>query len=67
MTVKPIDLMQRLIEVFSMTGQTVLDPFMGTGTTGIAALVSGRKFIGFEIEKKYFDIAAQRLQRTWKE
>jgi site-specific DNA-methyltransferase (adenine-specific) len=67
MTVKPIDLMQRLIEVFSMTGQTVLDPFMGTGTTGIAALVSKRKFIGFEIEKKYFDIAAQRLQRTWKE
>ena len=67
MTIKPIDLMQRLMEVFSMTGQTVLDPFMGTGTTGIAALASKRKFIGFEIEKKYFDIAAQRLQRTWKE
>ena len=64
MTIKPIDLMQRLMEVFSMTGQTVLDPFMGTGTTGIAALASKRKFIGFEIEKKYFDIAAQRLHST---
>lgn len=63
MTVKPIDLMERLIEVFSLRGQTVLDPFLGSGTTGIAALKTGRKFIGFEIEKEYVDISVKRLKK----
>lgn len=62
MTVKPIDLMERLIEIFSLPHQLVLDPFMGSGTTGVAALNKGRKFIGFEIEPKYFDISEQRLK-----
>lgn len=62
MTVKPLDLMERLIEVFSIPRQVVLDPFMGSGTTGVAALRKGRKFIGFEIEKKYFRIAEKRLK-----
>jgi site-specific DNA-methyltransferase (adenine-specific) len=67
MTVKPIDLMARLIEVFSVKGQTVLDPFLGSGTTGVAALEAGRKFIGFEIEKRYFDIATKRLKTYGKD
>lgn len=62
MTVKPLGLMERLIEVFSTPRQVVLDPFMGSGTTGVAALRKGRRFIGFEIEKKYFRIAEQRLK-----
>ncbi len=62
MTVKPIDLMGRLIEVFTIEGQLVLDPFNGSGTTGVAALKTKRKFIGFEIEKKYFDMSAERLR-----
>lgn len=62
MTIKPVDLMSRLIEVFSTKKQTVLDPFMGSGTTGVAALKTGRKFIGFEIEEKYFKIAEKRLK-----
>lgn len=62
MTIKPIDLMERLIEVFTTPKQVVLDPFMGSGTTGIAALQKRRKFIGFEIEKKYFKIAEKRIK-----
>ncbi|MBI2278606.1 MAG: repressor LexA [Candidatus Brennerbacteria bacterium] len=62
MTIKPIDLMERLIEIFTSPKQTVFDPFMGSGTTGVAALRKNRKFIGFEIEKKYFAIAEKRLK-----
>lgn len=61
LTVKPLDLMERLIEIFSIEGQTVLDPFMGSGTTGVAALKLNRKFVGIEIEKKYYDISIKRL------
>lgn len=63
MTVKPVDLMERIIEIFSVKNQTVLDPFMGSGTTGVATLKAGRKFIGFEIEKKYFDMSVKRLKK----
>ena len=42
--------------------ETILDPFMGSGTTGVAAVKMGRKFIGIEIEPKYFDIACRRIQ-----
>lgn len=62
MTVKPLDLMERLVEIFSTPRQVVLDPFMGSGTTGVAALRRGRRFIGFEIERKYFRIAEKRLK-----
>ncbi|HCQ0449278.1 TPA: site-specific DNA-methyltransferase, partial [Escherichia coli] len=43
-------------------GGTVLDPFMGSGTTGVAALKAGRKFIGIETSDHYFDVATQRLK-----
>ncbi len=45
----------------------ILDPFMGSGTTGVAALKLGRKFIGIEIEPKYFDIACRRLSNALKQ
>lgn len=59
-TEKPVDLAIKLIENSSNAGDTVLDPFMGINSTGIACKLLGRKFIGFEINKKYFDIAQKR-------
>jgi site-specific DNA-methyltransferase (adenine-specific) len=57
-TQKPIDVMRPLVEVCD---GMILDPFMGSGTTGVAAVKLGRKFIGIEIEPKYFDIARRRI------
>jgi DNA modification methylase len=45
--------------------ETILDPFMGSGTTGVACANLGRKFIGIEIEPKYFDIACKRIERAY--
>ncbi|MDR1678763.1 MAG: site-specific DNA-methyltransferase [Prevotellaceae bacterium] len=64
MTVKPVMLISHLIKLFTKEGQTVLDPFTGSGSHGVAAIVSKRNFIGFEIEKKYYEIALKRLQET---
>lgn len=61
---KPESLLADLIEPTTQPGQIVLDPFAGSGTTGSAALSRGRKFIGIEIERKYFDIACERLRRA---
>ncbi len=57
----PIELAERLIRMFSFVGDTVLDPFLGTGTTSIAAAKSGRNSIGFEIDEHYFDLAQKRV------
>lgn len=54
-----------LMRWHSDAGQTVIDPFMGSGTTGYAAIRSGRKFIGVEIEQKYFDIACARIESAY--
>jgi site-specific DNA-methyltransferase (adenine-specific) len=62
-TVKPVDLMRYLVTLVCREGGTVLDPFMGSGTTGIACIRSGRKFIGIERDASYFEIAKQRLER----
>ena len=51
-----------LITIGSRSGDTILDPFMGSGTTGVAAKILHRNFIGFEIEGKYFEIAQQRIE-----
>jgi site-specific DNA-methyltransferase (adenine-specific) len=59
---KPINFMNKLVERASLVGQTILDPFLGSGTTGISSVRQGRKFIGIEIEPKYFDIACKRIQ-----
>ena len=60
-TEKPIRLMEIFIEASSKKNDVVLDCFMGSGTTGIAAKRNNRKFIGIEIDKKYFDIAEKRI------
>ena len=56
-TQKPIDLMKYLIEVSSNENDTVLDPFMGSGSTGVACVNTNRNFIGIELDKNYFEIA----------
>ena len=56
---KPISWMRWAIDLASRPKQTILDPFMGSGTTGVAAVKLGRKFVGIEIEPKYFDIAVR--------
>lgn len=56
-----------LVNWFSDEGETVLDPFMGSGTTGVACVKRGRKFIGIEIEPKYFDIACRRIEQAYKQ
>ncbi len=58
----PIELAERLIRMFSFVGDTVLDPFLGTGSTSIAAARFGRNSIGFEIDECYFDAAEKRIR-----
>ena len=55
----PIELAERLVRMFSFVGDTVLDPFMGTGTTNIAAARWGRNSIGVEVDPEYFDTGCQ--------
>lgn len=59
-TVKPLTVMAKIIG--NVQGDVILDPFMGTGSTGIAALQYGRRFIGIERERKFFDIAISRFE-----
>ena len=59
---KPLPLMRKLVEVFTPNSATILDPFMGSGTTGVAAVQMGRDFIGIEREEKYFQIACRRIE-----
>lgn len=63
-TQKPLEIMRSLIEVVSPVGGTVLDPFMGSGSTGVAALVAGRSFIGIERDPEHFETACRRLRET---
>lgn len=62
-TQKPIDLMCWCLS-FAPKAKTICDPFMGSGTTGVAALMDGRKFIGVERETKYFDAACKRIEQA---
>ena len=57
---KPIDILERLIQVHSKKGATVLDCFMGSGSTGVACLQTNRNFIGIELDEKYYNIAKKR-------
>ena len=61
-TTKPAALMASLVSLFSDAGEVICDPFMGSGSTGVAAVQSGRKFIGIEREPKYFEIAVRRIE-----
>jgi len=62
-TEKPVDLLRELIESSSRIGEVVLDPFMGIGSTLVAARLEGRRAIGIEIEERYCEIAARRLSQ----
>lgn len=66
-TPKPLDLMKRQVVQFTQPGQTILDPFLGSGTTGVACLSLGRNFIGIERHEPYFDIACKRLEEAIKQ
>ena len=63
-TQKPTEIMRHLLENFTNEGDTILDPFMGSGTTGVACVQTGRNFIGIEIDKGYFDIASKRIAKA---
>jgi modification methylase len=60
----PLELAERLIRMFSFVGDTVLDPFLGTGTTTLAAMQNGRNSIGYEIDKSYLAYARKRIQNS---
>lgn len=62
---KPVSLLAYLIE--KVQAEIVFDPFMGSGTTGVACIETDRKFIGCEVNEAYFDIACNRIRRAWQE
>jgi site-specific DNA-methyltransferase (adenine-specific) len=64
---KPLAWMNWLVALTSRRTDTVIDPFMGSGTTGVASIKLGRKFIGIEIDPKYFDIACRRISEALKQ
>jgi site-specific DNA-methyltransferase (adenine-specific) len=64
-TQKPLPLVEKWLTQFTDAGETILDPFMGSGTTGVACANLGRKFIGIEIERRYFEIACERIAAAY--
>jgi site-specific DNA-methyltransferase (adenine-specific) len=63
-TQKPLSMMEWLVKIHTNAGQTVLDPFMGSGTTGVAAVKLNRGFIGIELDEHYFEIAKDRIEEA---
>ena len=61
---KPVDLLEYLIKTYTNEGETVLDATMGSGSTGVACVNTGRRFIGFELEKQFYDIAEKRIEEA---
>ncbi|HUT58117.1 MAG TPA: site-specific DNA-methyltransferase, partial [Phycisphaerae bacterium] len=59
----PLELATRLIRMFSFVGDTVLDPFLGSGTTALAAWQTGRNSLGVEIDEAYLELAARRFRK----
>ena len=59
----PLELAERLIRMFSFVGDTVLDPFMGTGSTVVAAAKCGRNSVAWEVDPQYFELAQKRIDR----
>ncbi len=66
-TEKPVKLMAEILTDFTNCGETILDPFMGSGTTLVACAKLGRKGIGIEISEKYFDIACRRIKEAYRQ
>lgn len=63
-TIKPLDIIQNLVVNSSLEGDIVLDPFLGSGTTAVACVNTGRHYIGFELDPQYYDIACKRLDEV---
>ena len=63
-TQKPVKLMEFFVNVLSNENDTILDPFMGSGSTGVAAIKNDRNFIGVELNEKYYNIARQRIEEV---
>ncbi len=66
-TPKPVELFKRCILNSSDPGDLILDPFLGSGTTAVACILTGRRFVGCEISSRYFDLACERIERTYRE
>lgn len=66
-TQKPVDLFEYLINTYTKKGETVLDNCMGSGTTAIACINTNRNYIGFEVEKQYYDLANERIKKYLEE
>lgn len=65
-TIKPLNITEKIIRNSSKENNTVLDPFMGSGTTGVACANTSRDFIGIELDKEYYKIAEQRINSAIK-
>ena len=65
-TQKPLDLLKRIVLASTDKGDIVIDPFTGSSTTGVAAAINGRKFIGIDMEKKYLDLSIKRFKQLKK-
>ena len=63
-TQKPVELLEYLIKTYTNEGEVVLDNCMGSGSTGVACVNTGRRFIGFELNEEYFNIAKQRIDEA---
>ena len=66
LTVKPTALLSHLIKIFTVENAVVLDPFLGSGSTAVAAVASSRKFIGIERDEGYFEISTKRIEESMK-
>lgn len=64
-TQKPLRLVQSFVEDFTSRGEVVCDPFLGSGTTGVACVKAGRAFVGVEISEEHFDIACERIRKAY--
>ena len=65
-TIKPLNITEKIIRNSSKENNTILDPFMGSGTTGVACINTNRKFIGVELDEKYYKIAEERIKNAEK-
>ena len=66
-TIKPVELIRKIIRNSSKENDLVLDCFLGSGTTAVASILENRNYIGYEINKKYYEIAKKRISDTLKE
>ena len=66
-TIKPLNITEKIIRNSSKENNTILDPFMGSGTTGVACINTNRNFIGVELDKKYYKIAEERINSAIKQ